>query len=475
MIINYCRRRFTPSAQFFSVNLRRLSTSTLEANQRGQASPEQSQIDQENFKKHISAFTSSNELPDSDMELNNIMRALGDPKFSFAEFTGQMNPNKNLSEEEKQKREEEAKVLEEKYSKSEDSIKEISKKFEGLNSHTLRMFEHTPSKIISEMAVRLFVGSRDIPKNVPKAMKLLQIAKEKDSSSMTFQEQKDIEFFEIMLTRMNSEKISDPIHFWAVNQKLRRLAEEGHPNSMYVFGSELLLLCTNNVIQDRALVKTYLKDAFEYLTKAAKEGVHSAYYYLGLMHQDGVYVTKDIKSAFYCFIEGAAANNALCYYNLSQMYLYGMVDPIVPSLSENNSKYLHFKYLKRSAEEGFVNAQHFLAIAYFEGIFTPKDDKLSLAWFREAARNGNPMSFINAGDLLTYGSNIMEDLAPTYNAETLKMVTQMYTIQKSNLKPNLLFALSQYISAYRFGAIFLEERMKIIVSHLRKSGEFIRE
>mmetsp|Transcript_34473 Transcript_34473/g.34108 ORF Transcript_34473/g.34108 Transcript_34473/m.34108 type:complete len:177 (-) Transcript_34473:276-806(-) len=176
------------------------------------------------------------------MELNNIMRALGDPKFSFAEFTGQMNPDKNLSEEEKQKREEEAKVLEEKYSKSEDSIKEISKKFEGLNSHTLHMFEHTPSKIISEMAVRLFVGSRDIPKNVPKAMKLLQIAKEKDSSSMTFQEQKDIEFFEIMLTRMNSEKISDPIHFWAVNQKLRRLAEEGHPNSMYVFGSELLLL-----------------------------------------------------------------------------------------------------------------------------------------------------------------------------------------------------------------------------------------
>jgi hypothetical protein len=92
------------------------------------------------------------------------------------------------------------------------------------------------------MAVRLFVGSRDIPKHVPKAMQLLRIAREKDSATLSFKEQKDIEFFEVMLNRLNNEKSEDPNSFWDVNEKLKQLAEEGHPKAKYVYGSELLQL-----------------------------------------------------------------------------------------------------------------------------------------------------------------------------------------------------------------------------------------
>lgn len=221
------------------------------------------------------------------------------------------------------------------------------------------------------------------------------------------------------------------------------------------------------MIQDKSLVKLYLKHSFEYLDSSAKDGVNSANYYLGFMYKNGVYVHKDDSKALQHFITGAAENNAMCLYNLAILYLYGE--------GVEKNEYLHFKYLKRSAEEGYVSAQHMLGIAYFEGRFTPKDDKLALAWFREAARNGNPLSLINAGDLLTYGSQVMDKILLTYDPKALEMVRRIYTNHTSNLKPNLLFALSQYISAYRYGATFLQPRMQIISDHLRESGDFRKD
>ena len=56
------------------------------------------------------------------------------------------------------------------------------------NKHTMKILDHTPQKVITEMAVRLFVGSRDIPKDIPKAMKLLEIAKSKGKTDQTEKE-----------------------------------------------------------------------------------------------------------------------------------------------------------------------------------------------------------------------------------------------------------------------------------------------
>ena len=39
-------------------------------------------------------------------------------------------------------------------------------------------------------------------------------------------------------------------------------------------------------------------------------------------------------------------------------------------------------------------------MAYAEGRLTKRNDKLALAWFRESIRNGNIVSYLNAGDLL---------------------------------------------------------------------------
>jgi TPR repeat protein len=47
-----------------------------------------------------------------------------------------------------------------------------------------------------------------------------------------------------------------------------------------------------------------------------------------------------------------------------------------------------------------VTAQHLLGLTYAEGKLTKRNDKLALAWFRESIRNGNIVSYLNAGDLL---------------------------------------------------------------------------
>jgi len=46
-----------------------------------------------------------------------------------------------------------------------------------------------------------------------------------------------------------------------------------------------------------------------------------------------------------------------------------------------------------------------LGIAYGEGELVKKNDLRALAWFRESVRNGNPVSYLNAGDLLAEGSD----------------------------------------------------------------------
>lgn len=169
------------------------------------------------------------------------------------------------------------------------------------------------------------------------------------------------------------------------------------------------------------------------LQNSVKKGVSSAYFYLGMMYLEGIYVRLDAEKALECYIKGAAKNNAYCYFELSRIYGEG-------TILERNPR-LQYLYLKRSAEEGFVTAQHLLGIALFEGTLTKKDDFLALAWFREAIRNGNVVSYLNAGDILFDGGN--------------------------NVPKNRLFALVNYLGAYQYGAVFLKDKLEQVISEIK--------
>ena len=68
-------------------------------------------------------------------------------------------------------------------------------------------------------------------------------------------------------------------------------------------------------------------------------------------------------------------------------------------------------------------------MTYADGRLTKRNDKLALAWFRESIRNGNIVSYLNAGDLLY-------EERPGSSED------------KGGLSQNRLFALVNYLGAY---------------------------
>lgn len=212
--------------------------------------PDPDQINNDTFSKYLNHLSSSMELRDADMDLGNMMGILSDPNFSFKELIGKSKPHSELTPEEREKLEEERKQHEERIKESEKYVNYT----DLFNKWTEKMIDNTSPRILNELAIRLFVGSRDIPKDVPTAMKLIEKAQEK-KSELSNKDKYNIEYFKIMLRRMDSGKTQNANDFWDVNSELKELAEKGQPNAMFTYGMELLMLCQNNVIQDKRLVK----------------------------------------------------------------------------------------------------------------------------------------------------------------------------------------------------------------------------
>ena len=131
---------------------------------------------------------------------------------------------------------------------------------------------------------------------------------------------------------------------------------------------------------------------------SAEKGVHSANFYLGMIYLEGVYVERDVERGIDFYVRGAAKNNAFCFFELSRIYSG-------ESSEEERDRYLEFTYLKRSAEEGFVRAQHMLGLAYHQGELVERNDVKALAWLRESVRNGNAISYLASAELLDHAGD----------------------------------------------------------------------
>ena len=179
-----------------------------------------------------------------------------------------------------------------------------------------------------------------------------------------------------------------------LNVQLNSLAQQGSPLASFSYAYELYQALRNGDLQNESkeVQQNAFDTAMEYFQRATEHKINSAHFYLGMIYYEGTYVKKNTAKALDHYIRGAAQNNAFCFFELARIYAEGDIEPKTPSLE--------FLYLKRSAEEGFVNAQHLLGIAYSRGEICSKNEYKALSWFRESVRNGNPVSYLNAGELL---------------------------------------------------------------------------
>lgn len=108
-----------------------------------------------------------------------------------------------------------------------------------------------------------------------------------------------------------------------------------------------------------------------------------------------------------------------------------------------------FDYLCLSAEEGYVEAMHELGIQYLKGTICKKNILNSLAWHRQACRNGYYLSYENVGDILYHGGD--------------------------QVKPNKSLSLIMYYTGFSYGIKELKEKVLRIRDELVKEGEPLPE
>lgn len=140
---------------------------------------------------------------------------------------------------------------------------------------------------------------------------------------------------------MKAEMEAKMIEF---NEDLLQLAEMEHPMACFSYAKELYAQLMEGNLRHLGTQKekAIFEMTYRYLINAKKSGINSAFFYLGMIHLEGIYVERDVEKAFDFYVEGAAKNNAYCFFELSRIYGEG----------EGHIKpdpYLAFLYLKHAA------------------------------------------------------------------------------------------------------------------------------
>ena len=72
------------------------------------------------------------------------------------------------------------------------------------------------------------------------------------------------------------------------------------------------------------------------------------------------------------------------------------------------------KWYRKAAEQGYVDAQYNLGVAYAHGEGVPEDDKEAVKWFRKAAEQGHAGAQFKLGSAYFNGEGVLEDYVTAY-------------------------------------------------------------
>jgi len=237
----------------------------------------------------------------------------------------------------------------------------------------------TPTKKLCKLAVKLFVGSTVLPRSKDLAQTLLTSAAEHSES---LEHLNQVQFSKAYLKKLEGVQEGKPSLLAEGNQELVRLANESHPASMFVMARELIKI--------RSQMKAYSRNqaeqtAFGYLKKAVELKHTPAYFYMGLAYEEGIGVEPNMEEAIEYYSYAASENDPQAYFKLAQL--------------KKEDAELNFKYTKKAAELGLLEAQHNLGVSYLE----KGEVKRGFAWQLEAAKHDFYPSVVNIGCIFLYG------------------------------------------------------------------------
>ena len=232
-----------------------------------------------------------------------------------------------------------------------------------------------------------------------------------------------------------------------------------NPKGKFVYSRDLYNFLKHNPDKINESDKQMYEHIFQIFLDVSRESsIYESYYYLGEMFLNGDYVLQNIEKAYRYFCVAASYNHGLSFYklytllkekNIRKSNVSESTSLTVLNEFQDDEKSLMFRYLKRSAEEGYVEAQHELANCYMSGEICKIDYKLALAWHRQACRNGFILSYEPSGDLLYNGG--------------------------SNLSKDKILSLVMYYTGYTKGLFQLKEKVMKVKEELVLQGEPLPE
>lgn len=145
---------------------------------------------------------------------------------------------------------------------------------------------------------------------------------------------------------------------------------------------------------------TYDRDkGFQWFLIAAKRGDPFSQCIVGFSYKNGDLIQKDENKAYHWFLEAASNGDKEAMNELGQIYsekatsLLGKNDASKEEIkiSWSNAE-LSFKWYKKAADLGCVNAMYFTGVYYFCGFGTDINKELSLDYLNNAIENGSEIA-----------------------------------------------------------------------------------
>lgn len=143
----------------------------------------------------------------------------------------------------------------------------------------------------------------------------------------------------------------------------------------------------------------------EYKAKAEK-GDAEAQTNLGLCYFTGQDLKTDLKEAVKWFTKAAEQGFIVAQNNLASCYARGL------GVEKNPEEAL--KWYRKGAEQGDAEAQRNVGVCYHNGEGVTKDAVEAVKWYRKAAEQGNDVAQLNLGICYSLGDGVGLDKVEAY-------------------------------------------------------------
>ena len=143
------------------------------------------------------------------------------------------------------------------------------------------------------------------------------------------------------------------------------------------------------------------REAMRWYQLAAEQGDASAQFNLGVMYDSGEGVPEDDREAVRWFRLAAEQGNASAQFALGVIHDYGEGVP------EDNREAMRWYQL--AAEQGVASAQFALGVMYDNGEGVPEDNREAMRWYQLAAEQGVASAQFALGVMYDNGEGVPED------------------------------------------------------------------